>query len=70
MRQGRGGPIAQLVVADSLVGRAAWALRKLANKRAVEPFIAALRDPIPHVQEFAAQMLGSLGDKRAVDPLS
>jgi HEAT repeat protein len=48
---------------------AAWALRRIGDKRAVEPLIQALRDEDHDVRRAAAEALGRLGDPRAVEPL-
>jgi HEAT repeat protein len=49
--------------------RAAIALGKFANPRAVEPLIKALSDPDSFVRSFAAVSLGNLKDPRALEPL-
>jgi HEAT repeat protein len=49
--------------------RAASALGKSRDPRAVEPLILALRDKMVPVRERAAEALGRLGDPRAVEPL-
>ncbi len=49
--------------------RAAEALGKVGDNRAVLPLIAALRDSDERVRIRAAQSLGRIGDSRAVDPL-
>ncbi|MBN1568775.1 MAG: HEAT repeat domain-containing protein [Acidobacteria bacterium] len=49
--------------------RAAIALGKTGNPRAVEPLIKALADPDTFVRSFAAVSLGNLKDARAVEPL-
>jgi hypothetical protein len=43
--------------------------RQMADIRAVEPLIAALRDKEVFMREAAAASLGQLGDTRAVEPL-
>jgi HEAT repeat protein len=48
---------------------AAWALRRIGDKRAVEPLIQALRDEDHDVRRAAAEALGTIGDPRAVEPL-
>lgn len=48
---------------------AACALGLIANKRAIEPLIAALRDDDEGVRAAAASALGDLKDARAVEPL-
>lgn len=45
-------------------------VRMPVDPRAVEPLIAALKDPDESVREMAAQGLGYMGDKRAVGPLN
>ena len=49
--------------------RAAEALGKLGDARAVEPLLARLEDEYEWVRERAAEALGKLGDVRAVEPL-
>ena len=49
--------------------RAADALAKLRDARAVEPLIACLKDQDQGMQSHAADALGQLGDTRAVEPL-
>ena len=49
--------------------RAAEALGKIGDRRAVELLIEALRDGNPMVRIAAAEALGKIGDKRAVEPL-
>ncbi|KAF5416619.1 MAG: HEAT repeat-containing taxis proteinF [Candidatus Methanogaster sp.] len=49
--------------------RAAEALGKIGDPRAVEPLIVALQDEDPGVRGNAATALGMIGDQRAVDPL-
>ena len=49
--------------------RAAEALGRSADKRAVQPLIAALDHGKKLVREAACKALGGLGDKRAVEPL-
>ncbi len=41
----------------------------IGDVRAVEPLIAALRDPFESVCEHAAKALGEIGDARAISPL-
>lgn len=53
---------------DAVGNNAAHALGAIGS-RAVEPLIAALRDPQPFVRHYAAQALGAVGDDRAVSPL-
>ena len=48
---------------------AAEALGSIADTRAVEPLIAALKDREEFVADEAATALGKLGDRRAVEPL-
>lgn len=48
---------------------AARALGESKDSRALEPLIAALRDPYSNVRQSAATALGVLGDTRAVEPL-
>jgi HEAT repeat protein/energy-coupling factor transporter ATP-binding protein EcfA2 len=50
-------------------GRAAWALETI-GAPAVEPLIAALRDPDADVRWRMAKALGNIRDTRAVEPLS
>lgn len=49
--------------------KAAKALGKMGDRRAVEPLIKLLSDPFYNVRGSAAQALGELGDRRAVEPL-
>lgn len=49
--------------------RAAYALGKIKDARAVEPLIAALKDENRNVREDAAWVLGEIKDNRAVEPL-
>jgi len=49
--------------------KAAEALGKIGDKRAVEPLIKALGDSEWYVRWKAAEALGKIGDKRAVEPL-
>jgi len=49
--------------------KAAEALGKIGDKRAIEPLIAALRDKDDRVQQAAAEALGKIADERAVEPL-
>ncbi len=49
--------------------RAAAALRDLADRRAVEHLIAALKDGDEGVRSTSAEALGWMGDKRALGPL-
>ena len=49
---------------------AADALGEIGDPKAVEPLIAALKDPDDDVREAAAEALGRIGDPRAVDPLN
>jgi len=49
--------------------KAAAALGRLADARAVDPLIAALQDDDWRVREKAAWALGRIGDPRAVRPL-
>jgi len=48
--------------------RAASALGKMGDRRAVDPLIAALKDQ-DFPSEYAAEALGQIGDLRAVEPL-
>ena len=48
---------------------AADALERIADPRAVEPFIAALKDSELYVRRKAADALWKIGDARAVEPL-
>ena len=50
-------------------GGAAWALGKIANKKAVEPLIEAMNDDSGFVRGGAAWALGNIGDERAIEPL-
>ncbi len=62
--------IDQLKRNDSTMrAKAASALGRLGDKRAVEPLIAALKDNDARVRMSAALALAALGDKRAVEPL-
>jgi len=54
---------------DGVRGRAAWALGKIEDSRAVEALIAALKDEDDGVRESAAWALGDIGDSRAVKAL-
>ncbi|NWJ46053.1 MAG: HEAT repeat domain-containing protein [Chloroflexi bacterium] len=55
---------------DSFVrGKAAEALGKIGDPRAVEPLILALNDEDSFVHYLAAIALGEIGDQRAVPPL-
>lgn len=49
---------------------AARALGEIGGGDAVEPLVAALRDPREDVRRAAAGALGRIGDERAVEPLS
>ena len=49
--------------------KAAAALGRMADARAVDPLIAALQDDDWRVREKAAWALGRIGDPRAVRPL-
>jgi len=49
--------------------RAAEALGKIGDARAVEPLIATLKDSDVGVRWTAAEALGKLGDARAIEPL-
>ena len=49
--------------------RAAEALGKIGDTRAVEPLIQALKDKRVSVQMNTAEALGKMGDERAVKPL-
>ena len=49
--------------------RAAYALGKIKDFRAVEPLIAALKDKDPGVRWTAAWALGEIGNKKAFEPL-
>ena len=50
-------------------GGAAWALGKIANKKAVEPLIEAMKDDSGFVRGGAAWALGNIGDERGIEPL-
>lgn len=50
-------------------GGAAWALGKIANKKAVEPLIHAMDDESGFVRGGAAWALGNIGDERGIEPL-
>ena len=50
-------------------GGAAWALGKIANKKAVEPLIEAMNDDSGFVRGGAAWALGNIGDERSIEPL-
>jgi len=50
-------------------GRAAATLGEIANPRAVEPLIVALRGKDPYVRREAAAALGEINDPRVVEPL-
>ena len=54
---------------NSVRTAAAEALGKIGDVRAVDPIIAALRDPKWTVSANAAEALGRIGDPRAVGPL-
>ena len=49
--------------------QAAWALKEIKDRKAVEPLIVALKDKIAKVREMVAQALGEIGDQRAILPL-
>jgi len=49
--------------------RAAWALGRMRDQRAVEPLIAALDKGDEFFQAHVAEGLGRIGDPRAVEPL-
>jgi HEAT repeat protein len=49
--------------------RAAEALGKIADEKAVKPLIAGLRDSRDHVRYMAAKSLHEIGDSDAVEPL-
>jgi len=49
--------------------KAALALGKIGDSRAVEPLIWALRDKNEPVRRCAAEALGKIKDDRAVEPL-
>lgn len=49
--------------------RAAEALGKLADEKAIQPLVAGLRDNRDHVRYMAAKGLKELGDSTAIDPL-
>jgi hypothetical protein len=62
--------IRELLHVDSHVrARAAVALGKLKDVRAVEPLIEALSDSNESVRTSVAEALGELGDERAIEPL-
>lgn len=48
---------------------AAEALGQIGEGRAVEPLIAALKDPHKYVRRKVAEVLGQIGDARASEPL-
>lgn len=48
---------------------AAQALGEIKDRRAVEPLVAALRDPVIRVRGSAARALGEMRDPGAVEPL-
>ncbi|EJG07307.1 PBS lyase HEAT domain protein repeat-containing protein [Methanofollis liminatans DSM 4140] len=48
---------------------AADALGRIGDERAVEPLIAAMKDPDPRVRKKAAWALGQIGDSRGQRPL-
>ncbi|NVO65897.1 HEAT repeat domain-containing protein [Methanofollis tationis] len=48
---------------------AADALGRIGDERAVEPLIAAMKDPDPRVRKKAAWALGQIGDIRGQRPL-
>ncbi|HTL70974.1 MAG TPA: HEAT repeat domain-containing protein [Candidatus Eisenbacteria bacterium] len=61
-----------LLANDTVSSARAWAADSLgfyADVRAVDPLLAALKDPDGMVRAFAAASLGRLGDKKAVEPL-
>jgi hypothetical protein len=69
-RRDVGGLIDALVDSDSDVReRAAKALGKIGDTRAVEPLITALGDEGEIVRWNTAQALGEIGDTRAMEPL-
>ena len=49
--------------------RAAEALGKIGDKRAVDSLVAALKDPFSTVRAYAAESLGRIDDARTVDVL-
>lgn len=49
--------------------KAAEALGRIGDERAVQPLLPLLNDPSPDVQWVTAQALGKLHDRRAVEPL-
>jgi len=49
--------------------RAAEALGKIADEKAIKPLIQALRDNRDHVRYMAAKGLKDVGDSTAIDPL-
>ncbi len=48
---------------------ACWVLARLGHKRAAPTLLNTLQDPLPDLRQTAAQYLGELGSKRAVQPL-
>ncbi|MBZ0284819.1 MAG: HEAT repeat domain-containing protein [Anaerolineae bacterium] len=50
--------------------KAIYALGQLGDARAIEPLIAALKDPEHDVRRLAVHALGKLGDNRILEPLS
>ena len=72
-RQGRGGPpAAKSAAPPSRFQRAAEALGRLGDRRAVEPLLSVLGDRKRNEQArcVAADALATLGDPRAVEPLT
>jgi HEAT repeat protein len=61
--------IASLKGREDVRAAAAAALGEIDDDRAVEPLIAAVKDPGANVRAAAARALGQLGDVRAVDRL-
>ncbi|HNX17119.1 MAG TPA: HEAT repeat domain-containing protein [Methanoregula sp.] len=49
--------------------RAAEALGKLADEKAIQPLVAGLKDNRDHVRYMAAKGLKEMGDSQAIDPL-
>lgn len=65
-------PLLEALFSDAVQVRrnAAWLLRKIGDKGAVEWLLDSLQDTDPQVRQFAALALGNIGDQRAVEPLS
>lgn len=62
--------VAKLNASDPEIrARCAVFLGKIRDKRAIEPLIGLLEDPVPMVIKYAAEALGKIKDRRAVRPL-